>query len=99
MQGCGDWRVQAGGLFLCQSFGNCNCWIIGKSGESLFSLIAVFCLTVFKWISSGGIAVSISRAYIGDVQNTALMSVSTLFCITMSSLICDAMPEVQTGAA
>jgi hypothetical protein len=64
----------------------------------LLSLIAAFNLTVSRWMSSGGIAASISSAYIGDVQNAAHMSLSALFCILMRGLICVLVPVAHVGA-
>jgi hypothetical protein len=61
-----------GGLFLHHLFS--SCWIISDSVEILFNLIAVFCLTVSRWMSSEGIAILISRVNMGDVRNTALIS-------------------------
>jgi hypothetical protein len=72
--------------------------MIGDSDGILLSLIAVFCLIISRWMSSGGMAVSISKAYMGKVWNATLISLSALFCIVISDLICDVLPDVQTGA-
>jgi hypothetical protein len=86
-----------GGLNLRHLLG--SLWMIGDKIGILLSLIAVFCLTVARWMSSGGIAASISSAYIGEVQNAAQMSLSALFCILMRGLICDLVPAAHVGAA
>jgi hypothetical protein len=74
-------------------------WITGDRSGILLSLIAAFRLTVSRWMSRGGIAASISNAYIGDVRNAAHMSLNTLFCILMRGLICVLVPAAHVGAA
>jgi hypothetical protein len=49
-------------------------------------------------MSNGGIAASISSAYIGDVWNAAHMSLSALFCTLMRGLICVFVPAAHVGA-
>jgi hypothetical protein len=61
--------------------------VIGERSEILLSMIATLCLSVSRWMSSGGIAASISSACIGEVLNAAHMSLRTLFCILMRGLI------------
>jgi hypothetical protein len=85
------------GLFLHHSFG--RHWIIDDSVQILLSLIAAFCLIASRWMSSGGTAVSIPNAYIGEVWKAAFISLSALFCIVISVLICDIFPNVQTRVA
>jgi hypothetical protein len=66
-----------GGLLLRHLLG--SLWITGERSGILLSLIAAFRLTVSRWISRGGIAASISNAYIRDVRKAAHMSLSALF--------------------
>jgi hypothetical protein len=74
-------------------------WIIGDRSGFFLSLIATFHLTVSRWMSRGGIAASISNAYIGDVQNAAHMSLNALFCILMRGLICVLVAVAHVRAA
>jgi hypothetical protein len=73
--------------------------VIGERIGLLLSLIAALHLTVSRWMSSGGIAASISSACIGEVRNAAHMSLSTVFCILMRGLICDFVLAAQAGVA
>jgi hypothetical protein len=62
--------------------------MIGDSVEILLSLIAVFCLIVSRWMSSGGMAISIFKAYMGEVLNAALISLGALFLVILSVRFC-----------
>jgi hypothetical protein len=86
-----------GGRLLRQEFGS-RC-ITGDFVGSLLSLIAVFCMTVAKWMSSGGIAASNSSVCMGEVWKAAHMSLSALFCVATNGLIWDLVPAFQTGVA
>jgi hypothetical protein len=50
-------------------------------------------------MSSGGIAASISSAYIEEVRNAVHMSLSALFCTLIRGLICDFVHVAHVGAA